>query len=92
MPVVEDTLGFHAVGRHGELGLVVGVTRSESADRVAGIVVRGGVSSSLTYFVPASHVRRVSVETTRVYVDLDLTDFVPVLKADGTIELHAPAT
>lgn len=90
--MVEDTLGFQAVGRHGELGLVVDVMRSESGKDVAGIVVRGGVSSSLTYFVPASHVRLVSAETTRVFVDLDLTDFVPVLKGDGRIELHARAT
>ena len=88
--MVEDTLGFQVIGRHGELGLVVGVTRSDAGERVTAIVVRGGISSSLTYYVPAVHVRRVSAEAASVFVDLDLTDFVPVLKEDGTIELHAP--
>lgn len=86
--MVEGTLGFRVIGRHGELGLVVSVTRSDGGERVTSVVVRGGISSSLTYHVPAVHIRSVSADAASVFVDLDLTDFVPVLKEDGTIELH----
>jgi len=85
----EDIVGFRVFGRHGELGVVVGVRdeRAEPDSRV--IVVLGGVSDALTYYVPAARVRALSSEHRSVHVDVDLTDFVPHLHEDGTIELRA---
>lgn len=73
------------LGRSGLLGVVEGRRRGAHDP----LLVCGGVSGALTYHVPLSHVRDVSVETRTVRVDLDVTDFVPMLRPDGTIELHA---
>jgi len=53
------------------------------------IVVRGGVSKGLIYFVPIDRVRRLSQEGRTVLLDMDLTDFVPRLHEDGTVELRS---
>lgn len=85
-----ETVGFKALARHGQLGVVVDVERSADGGPTA-IIVRGGVSEALTYYVPAEHVRHVSSASRRVHLDVDLADFVPYLNQDGTIELRAPS-
>jgi len=86
--VPKDIVGFRALGRHGDLGVVVEV-REETADGSHVIVVRGGVSKGLIYFVPIDRVRRLSQEGRTVLLDMDLTDFVPRLHEDGTVELRS---
>lgn len=85
-----DLVGFQALGRHGELGVVVGVADGGDGHPQE-IVIRGGVSSALIYFVPPAHVHAISPERRTVVLDVDLTDFVPTLRADGTIELRLSA-
>jgi hypothetical protein len=83
--VSRDLDGYRVLGRSGLLGVVDGARRGPRDP----LLVCGGVSGALTYHVPLSHVRDVSVENRTVSVDLDVTDFVPTLLPDGTIELHA---
>lgn len=83
-----DLVGFRALGRHGELGVVVEVTEDPRADAQV-IVVRGGVSDALTYFVPAARVHALSCKSQTVHLDIDLTEFTPHLHEDGTVELRA---
>lgn len=86
--VSRDLVGFRALGRHGELGVVVDVTDDAGSDSQV-IVVRGGVSDALTYFVPAARVRTLSPEGRTIRLEIDLTEFVPRLCRDGTVELRA---
>ena len=85
-----DLVGFRAFGRHGELGVVVDVKGDSAADSQI-IVVRGGVSDGLMYFVPDARIRSLSLEHRTVRLDIDLTEFVPRLHRDGTIELRGSA-
>lgn len=64
------------------------VTENAGSDSQV-IVVRGGVSDALTYFVPAARVRTLSPEGRTVRLEIDLTEFVPRLRQDGTVELRA---
>lgn len=80
-------VGFRVHGRNGELGVVVDLTGSEEANSRL-IVVRGGVSNALTYYVPVDRVRAKCSKNRTVHVDIDLADFVPHLEEDGTIELR----
>ena len=80
-------VGFEARGRHGALGVVVAV--DEDGDgRATALIVRGGVSEALVYHVPWPRVRTVSEETRTIVIDLDLVDFDPRLREDGTVELR----
>jgi hypothetical protein len=83
----ETVLGFSALGREGELGVVVGVHDRPREPRI--VVVRGGVSNALTYYVPMSRLRNVSRETATLELDVALGDFTPHLREDGTVELRA---
>jgi hypothetical protein len=80
-------VGFRALGRQGELGVVV---REEPSfeGRSESIVVQGGASQALTYFVPPARLRTVSPERRTVVLDVDLSEFVPRLHDDGTVELR----
>jgi hypothetical protein len=80
-------LGFRAVGRHGALGIVVPPPH-EVVDDSSEIVVRGGVSQALLFFVPPERVRAVSGDDRTVVFDVDLADFVPNLREDGSVELR----
>jgi len=80
-------IGFTALSRHGALGIVVDVDRDVA--REPALVVRGGVSASLLYFVPCGRVSEVSPEQRTVFVDADLADFDSSLRGDGTIVLRA---
>src|SRR5574337_617565 len=84
---LDDRLvGFRAFGRYGELGTVVSTEQLEPGGSV--LVVRGGVSEGLTYYVPVALVRTIVPEQRTMLVAADLTDFVPTLGADGTVELR----
>lgn len=84
-----ELVGFRALGRHGELGVVVDPETWIDADD--GIAIRGGTSAALLYIVPKQHVRSVQPTTRVVRLDVDLADFVPSLLADGTVELRIAA-
>lgn len=79
-------VGFEALGRHGALGVVVDA--DEGGERAPAIVVRGGISDSLVYHVPWASVRSISSKDRRVVLDLDLADFDPYLREDGTVDLR----
>lgn len=81
-----DLVGFRAVGRYGELGVVV--ESQQSLTRGAGIVVRGGVSSALLFLVPEARVHSIEPARRLVRLDVDLADFTPSLLGDGTVELR----
>ena len=85
--LVSNVAGYSVIGRHGFLGTVVRA-RAEQGDGEDEIVLRGGISDALLFFVPATLVRSVSDRTRTVDVDVDVGDFVPRLGADGTVELH----
>jgi len=86
----EELVGYRALGRHGDLGVVVDSVPSPGCvDEARLLVVRGGVSDRLTYFVSAARALGISPEQKTVCFDLDLTDFVPKLAADGTVELRS---
>jgi hypothetical protein len=86
----EELVGFRALGRHGDLGVVVDVVPSQTcSDESQLLVVRGGVSDGLVYFVSTARALGISAEHRTVCFDLDLTDFVPRLADDGTVELRS---
>lgn len=87
MPCLASIVGFEACGRYGALGTVIEVVRG--ADAHATVVIRGGVSNALLFFVPCARVRSVSARRRTVILDVDLGDFDPSLREDGTVELWA---
>jgi hypothetical protein len=81
-------IGFRALGEHGELGVV----ESEGGDDgCLSLVVRGGVSSALVYLVPCDHVAEIGLDRRTVLLDVDVQDFLPSLRPDGTVELRLPS-
>jgi hypothetical protein len=85
---LSDLVGFRILGRQGELGHVVGLEGFEEASEACTIVVRGGVSDSLVYHVPAIRLVGVSRETRTDRADVDIADFVPTFGDCGTVELR----
>jgi hypothetical protein len=83
-----DIVGFRVLGTHGELGVVVDLAQPTVADPEL-LVVRGGISNALTYYIPADRVRTFSRKSRTILVDVDLVDFVPHLDEEGRIELRA---
>jgi hypothetical protein len=83
-----NIVGFRVLGTHGELGVVVELAQAPEPDPEL-IVVRGGVSNALTYYVPADRVHTFSRRSRTIHVDVDLVDFIPHLVEDGTIEMRA---
>jgi hypothetical protein len=83
----ERLIGFRVMGPHGELGRVVECEVGRGV-RVPTITVRGGASDSLVYHVPTERLRSVSRDTRTVTVEVDVTDFVPRLAKNGTVDLH----
>lgn len=84
-----DLVGYRALGRYGDLGVVVDVQENGGGLDDTVVVVRGGISEALTFFVPAARVLALSPDRRTVELDIDLTDFVPNLSSDGTVELRA---
>ena len=79
-------VGFRVLGRFSELGRVVDVREDPDGSEV--VVVRGGVSGGLVFYIPASSILSRSASTRTLRVDLEFAEFVPQLQADGTIELR----
>jgi hypothetical protein len=80
-------VGFEALGRHGALGVVIDVS-CEPASPPA-VVIRGGVSDALLYYVPWTMITSISPKRRTLALDADLGDFASSLRDDGTIELRA---
>lgn len=76
------------LGRSGELGTVVDVELAPGTVDGPALVVRGGVSQALVYHVPSRQIVDVSNEHRTVTADADVADFVPLLRADGTVVLR----
>lgn len=72
------------LGRHGELGIV----EESRPDDDLGLVVRGGVSHALAFHLPGGKLLEVSDEWRTVTADVDVADFVPSLRDDGTVVLQ----
>jgi hypothetical protein len=86
-PIPADPVGFRVHGRYGLLGVVLAAGQEEGESPPV-LVVRGGMSEALTFYVPEDWVRAVSEETRILLVDADIGDFVPSLRRDGTVELR----
>jgi hypothetical protein len=80
--------GYQVDGRHGRLGTVIDPGSEGREAEEAELLVRGGASDALYYHVPASSVARVSTERRTVMLDLDVIDFTPRLRDDGSVDLH----
>jgi hypothetical protein len=88
---MDDLVGFEVLGRHGVLGVVVGIcVRGHGLEPE--VRVQGGVSRGLVYLVPVPRIHRVVSEERCLVVDADVDDFVPSLKSDGTVELRVSAS
>jgi hypothetical protein len=80
-----ELVGYRVRGRYGELGTVADGGAAQADDPV--LIVRGGVSNALVYRVPAGRIVEVSDRRRTVSIDADVVDFVPSLRADGTVVL-----
>jgi len=83
-----DLVGYRVLGRQGVLGRVVDFEGLDGAPGNSMLVVRGGVSDALVYWLPAMRLIGVSRETTTVSADVDVADFVARFGDDGTVELR----
>lgn len=83
-----DLVGYRVLGRQGELGRVVDLEGHQGAPESSALVVRGGVSDSLVYHVPAVRLVSVSRKTNTVRADVDVADFVPSFGDGGAVELR----
>ena len=81
--------GFEVRGRIARLGFVAA---PDGGDSVPGVVeellVIGGRSSLLHFYIPLDHVISVSTTARTVVVDVDVIDFTPRVGDDGRVELH----
>lgn len=82
-----DLVGFEVRGRHGVLGVVVAVSAPQPGIG-AEMRVQGGKSDALLYVIPVVQVSAVARERRMVVLDVDVGDFVPRLRDDGTVELR----
>lgn len=83
-----DLIGYRVLGRQGELGHVADLEGiGEESGRLM-LVVRGGVTDSLVFHLPALRLIGISHETATVATDVDVADFIPSFARDGTVELH----
>ena len=81
--------GFEVRGRIARLGFVAPPESSESVPGVAEeLLVIGGRSSLLHFYIPLDHVISVSRKARTMVVDVDVVDFTPRVGDDGTVELH----
>jgi hypothetical protein len=85
---LRDLIGYRVLGRHGELGIVVDEERVEGPMDSSTMVVRGGISDALLFYVPATRLLSVSRDANTIRVDADVGDFLARLGSDGTIELY----
>ena len=81
-------MGFHVIARCGPLGFVVDPTRSGRPDEPDLLVVRGGLSCSLYYHVPLASLTSIAPGRRMLAIDLDVADFSPRLRGDGSVDLH----
>lgn len=80
--------GFRVDGRHGRLGVVIDAESEGREVEQSEILVRGGASDALYYHVPRAVVTVVSRERRTVTLDLDVIDFTPRLRDDGSVDLY----
>jgi hypothetical protein len=80
-------IGYRVVARQGTLGRVVGADDDDGAESST-ILVRGGVSDSLVYHVPATRVADISHDAETVHADVDVSDFLPTFGDGGTVILR----
>ena len=81
--------GFEVSGRIGSLGIVADLDDVDGFPGMAPeLVVIGGRSSLLHFYIPLEHVTSVSKKTRTLSVDVDVVDFTPRVGHDGTVELH----
>lgn len=78
-------LGYRVAGRHGSLGVVVELV--ELDDDLPLLLAEGGTSGALVFHVPLSAVERVDDRERTVWIDEDVTSFVPSLREDGRVQL-----
>lgn len=81
-------VGFDVRGRVAGLGVVAEPTGVDDLPGAPELLVVGGRSSLLHFFIPLEHVTNVSRGTRTLSVDVDVIDFTPRIADDGTVELH----
>ncbi len=84
-------IGFEVKGRIAELGVVAARTAADDLPGATELVVIGGRSSLLHFYIPLEHVTSVSARTRTLRVNVDVVDFTPRIADDGTVELHITA-
>ncbi len=86
---VAAVVGFEVRGTIASLGFVAPLDHPEGVSGAAvELLVIGGRSSLLHFYIPLEHVTSVSPKARTVVVDVDVVDFTPRVGEDGTVELH----
>jgi len=85
--------GWSVSGRNGYLGLVVSECLVDSTEigpddqKARQLLVRGGTSDALYFHVPAELITTVARGRCDLRIDADVSDFLPHLRADGSVNL-----
>ncbi len=87
---VAALVGYQVRGTIASLGVVAPLDHAESVPGATELLVIGGRSSLLHFYIPLEHVTSVSAKARTVVVDVDVVDFTPRVGDDGTVELHIP--
>ena len=86
--ITRDLVGYRVLGRHGELGTVVQAQGIGGSVDSPTLVVRGGSTERLIFYLPLGRVASIFPRRRTVISEVDVTDFAARLNADGTVELH----
>lgn len=89
--IAQDLVGYHVLGRHGELGTVVEAERAGSGDGDVKLLVRGGTHERLFFHLPFARINEILPGRRTVMSEVDVTDFTARLNDDGTVGLYLPS-
>ena len=85
-----DLIGYHVLGRHGELGTVVETDSAKGEDNDLKLLIRGGTNERLFFHLPLARIHEVVPGQRTVISEVDVTDFTARLNDDGTVGLYLP--
>jgi hypothetical protein len=85
-----DLVGYHVLGRHGELGTVVEAESAAGADDDVELLVRGGTHERLIFHLPFAQIYEILPGRRTAISEVDVTDFTARLNDDGTVGLYLP--
>ena len=85
---LDNIAGWTVTGRHGQLGQVVRPENGDwGTDENRRLLVRGGANDALYFHVPVELVTTVARCRCDLRIDADVSDFTPVLRPDGSVDL-----